>query len=220
MTAIDPNDLAIALKVMRIASNLPEDDEQSLQLQRSMSAMYKKLKTNRRKAAKARRKAHDHAILSATATANEQRIDDETAGLLIMPRGQQPRALKAGSVATPHGFAGRLHKSHNCYICKRPYTLVDSFHHQLCPTCAADNRKRREASVDLQGRRALLTGGRAKIGMYNALKLLRDVADLTITTRFPRDAVRRFNAVSDPAGWIHRLHVIGIDLRNPQRVEE
>ncbi|CAB0600835.1 hypothetical protein ACDL62_06015 [Corynebacterium diphtheriae] len=44
MTAIDPNDLAIALKVMRIASNLPEDDEQSLQLQRSMSAMYKSSK--------------------------------------------------------------------------------------------------------------------------------------------------------------------------------
>lgn len=41
MPAIDPNDLAIALKVMRIASDLPEDDEQSLQLQRSMSAMYK-----------------------------------------------------------------------------------------------------------------------------------------------------------------------------------
>ncbi|CAB0506886.1 hypothetical protein CIP101434_01386 [Corynebacterium diphtheriae] len=39
MPAIDPNDLAIALKVMRIASDLPEDDEQSLQLQRSMSAL-------------------------------------------------------------------------------------------------------------------------------------------------------------------------------------
>lgn len=52
-------------------------------------------------------------------------------------------------------------------------------HYQLCPTCAADNRKRREASVDLQGRRALLTGGRAKIGMYIALKLLRDGANLS-----------------------------------------
>lgn len=54
--------------------------------------------------------------------------------------------------------------------------------------------------------------------MYIALKLLRDGADLTITTRFPRDTVRRFSAVSDSADWIHRLHVIGIDLRNPQRV--
>lgn len=87
MTAIGPNDLAIALKVMRIASDLPKDDEQSLQLQRSTSAMYKKLKTNRRKAAKARRRAHDQAILGATATANEHRVDGETAGLLIMPRG-------------------------------------------------------------------------------------------------------------------------------------
>ncbi len=44
MPAIDPNDLAITLKVMRIVSDLPEDDEQSLQLQQSMSAMYKSSK--------------------------------------------------------------------------------------------------------------------------------------------------------------------------------
>ena len=48
--------------------------------------------------------------------------------------------------------------------------------------------------MDLTGRRALLTGGRAKIGMYIALMLLRAGADVTITTRFPKDAVRRFAA--------------------------
>ena len=54
------------------------------------------------------------------------------------------------------------------------------------------NRERREARTDLTGRRALLTGGRAKIGMYIALRLLRDGARTTITTRFPKDAARRF----------------------------
>ena len=56
------------------------------------------------------------------------------------------------------------------------YTEVDAFYHQLCPACARLNRERREARTDLTGRRALLTGGRAKIGMYIALRLLRDGA--------------------------------------------
>ncbi|CAB0696236.1 hypothetical protein FRC0456_01220 [Corynebacterium diphtheriae] len=123
MPAIDPNDLAIALKVMRIASDLPEDDEQSLQLQRSMSA----LPTN-----------------------NE-----------LMMKQQVFSLCRVGS----------------SYALWKP--ALWPLHYQLCPTCAADNRKRREASVDLQGRLALLTGGRAKIGMYIALKLLRDGANLS-----------------------------------------
>ncbi len=68
------------------------------------------------------------------------------------------------------------------------------------------------------GRRALLTGGRAKIGMYIALRLLRDGAHTTITTRFPNDAVRRFAAMPDSADWLHRLRVVGIDLRDPAQV--
>ena len=56
---------------------------------------------------------------------------------------------------------------------------------------------KRDARTDLTGKRALLTGGRAKIGMYIALRLLRDGAHTTITTRFPRDAVRRFSSLPD-----------------------
>src|SRR5581483_2441885 len=80
------------------------------------------------------------------------------------------------------------------------------------------NRERRDARTDLTGRRALLTGGRAKIGMYIALRLLRDGAHTTITTRFPTDAVRRFTAMHDSAEWLHRLRIVGIDLRDPAQV--
>ena len=38
--------------------------------------------------------------------------------------------------------------------------------------------------------------------MYIALRLLRDGAHTTITTRFPRDAVRRFTSLPDSAEWI------------------
>ena len=105
-----------------------------------------------------------------------------------------------------------------CYVCKKRYTVVDAFYHQLCPDCAAVNRAHRDARTDLTGRRALLTGGRAKIGMYIALRLLRDGAHLTITTRFPNDAVRRFTAMPDSDEWLHRLRVVGIDLRDPAQV--
>ena len=54
--------------------------------------------------------------------------------------------------------------------------------------------------------------------MYIALRLLRDGAHTTITTRFPNDAVRRFAAMEDSADWLHRLRVVGIDLRDPAQV--
>ena len=54
--------------------------------------------------------------------------------------------------------------------------------------------------------------------MYIALRLLRDGAHTTITTRFPHDAVRRFTAMPDSADWLHRLRIVGIDLRDPAQV--
>ena len=103
-------------------------------------------------------------------------------------------------------------------MCKQRYTQVDAFYHQLCPPCAVKHHERRDARTDLTGRRALLTGGRAKIGMYIALRLLRDGAHTTITTRFPRDAARRFGLMEDSGDWLHRLRIVGIDLRDPGQV--
>ena len=144
-------------------------------------------------------------MTAATATAAPGRIDDETQGL----------PLTSGAAGSR---AGTLLRARACYICKQRYRDVDAFYHQLCPACAARNHERRDARTDLTGRRALLTGGRAKIGMYIALRLLRDGAHTTITTRFPEDAVRRFSAMDDSADWIDRLRIVGIDLRDPGQV--
>ena len=86
------------------------------------------------------------------------------------------------------------------------------------PSARAFNHAKRDARTDLSGSRALLTGGRAKIGMYIALRLLRDGAQTTITTRFPRDAARRFSAMEDSADWLDRLRIVGLDLRDPGQV--
>jgi NAD(P)-dependent dehydrogenase (short-subunit alcohol dehydrogenase family) len=47
---------------------------------------------------------------------------------------------------------------------------------------------------------------------------LRDGAHTTITTRFPNDAARRFSAMEDSEDWLHRLRIVGIDLRDPAQV--
>lgn len=203
--AIPPKALQAALDVIAAAADLPADHPDSLAVQRAAAGLFKHHRKRRRREARDRVLAHDGAVDARTATAAPGRIDDETAGLPLLP-------------ATAGESAGHLLRARPCYICKERYTQVDAFYHQLCPRCAASNHARRDARTDLSGRRALLTGGRAKIGMYIALRLLRDGAHTTITTRFPRDAVRRFRAMPDADEWFDRLSIVGIDLRNPAQV--
>jgi len=202
---IDPDELEVCLRVLREAEELPIGDEDALRIQRATASIYKRVRTRRRAERRAAIVAHDEAVTAATATGAPGRIDDETEGRPLRPGVDRPTA-------------GKLLQPRACYVCKVRYVQVDAFYHQLCPDCAAFNHARREARTDLSGRRALLTGGRAKIGMYIALRLLRDGAQTTITTRFPRDAARRFAAMEDSADWLDRLRVVGIDLRDPAQV--
>ncbi|MEJ8646036.1 SDR family NAD(P)-dependent oxidoreductase [Streptomyces sp. MS1.HAVA.3] len=111
-----------------------------------------------------------------------------------------------------------MHRPQRCYVCKNHYRHVHDFYHLLCPTCAGENLAHRTARTDLTGRRALLTGGRVKIGYQVALMLLRDGAELTVTSRFPQDTVRRFAAAPDAADRWHRLQIAALDLRDPRQV--
>ncbi|HEY3923634.1 MAG TPA: SDR family NAD(P)-dependent oxidoreductase [Acidothermaceae bacterium] len=206
-SGIDPVRMAIALEVFEELDELPVDHPQAVAVRRATARLYKSVKQRNRKQKRAAVVAADEAVTAATATGAPGRIDDETQGL----------ALTSSTTAPTVGTLG---KARACYICKERYREVDAFYHQLCPTCAALNRSRRDARTDLSGRRALLTGGRAKIGMYIALRLLRDGAHTTITTRFPTDAARRFTDMHDSSQWLHRLSIVGIDLRDPSQVVE
>src|SRR6185369_14680331 len=81
------------------------------------------------------------------------------------------------------------------------------------------NFAKRTELVDLQGRVALLTGGRVKIGYQAGLKLLRAGARLIVTTRFPRDSAARYSREPDFAEWKDRLEIFGLDLRHTPSVE-
>ncbi len=205
LLGIDPQRLRTALEVLAEVDGLPVDHPDAVAVRLATARLFKQAKERRRRERRDSQLAHDARVTASTATAAPGRIDDETRGL----------PLTTESVAP---LAGTLLRARACYQCKARYVDVDAFYHQLCPACAALNRSKRDARTDLSGRRALLTGGRAKIGMHIALRLLRDGADTTITTRFPRDAVRRFTSMPDSAEWLHRLHVVGIDLRDPAQV--
>lgn len=202
---IDPADLSVCLRVFRELNELPVEHPDALAVRRATAGLFKSVKKRRRNERRQEVLASDNAVIAATATGSPERIDDETQGLPLV---SNTRGASAGQLIRPQA----------CYICKVRYTTVDAFYHQMCPDCAALNRSRRDARTDLTGRRALLTGGRAKIGMYIALRLLRDGAETTITTRFPNDAIRRFMAMPDGVDWLHRLHIVGIDLRDPAQV--
>ena len=202
---IDPADLELCLRVIGRLGELPVEHPDAVAIRRATAGLFKEVKLRRRAERRAAVLAADAAVTAATATGANGRIDDETAGLPLRPRAD---GATAGTLVQPR----------QCYVCKDRYTEVDAFYHQLCRGCAARNHARRDARADLHGRRALLTGGRAKIGMYIALRLLRDGAHTTITTRFPRDAARRFAAMDDSAEWLERLEIVGIDLRNPGQV--
>ncbi|MFP7833031.1 SDR family NAD(P)-dependent oxidoreductase [Marisediminicola sp. LYQ134] len=204
-SAIDPDDLETTLRVLAQLDTLEEDDPDFVRVRQATARMFKSVKKNRRLEKRAVIADADRAVVAATATGAPDRIDDETRGVTLAITSEEPTA-------------GELIKSRPCYICKQRYTIVDPFYHQLCPDCARRSHAKRDARTDLTGKRALLTGGRAKIGMHIALRLLRDGAHTTITTRFPRDAVRRFAGMSDSAEWLHRLRVVGIDLRDPAQV--
>ncbi|MFN8079930.1 MAG: SDR family NAD(P)-dependent oxidoreductase [Kineosporiaceae bacterium] len=202
---VNADDMARALAVLAAVHELPPDHADAVAIRRATASIYKQYKQDRRTARREAVSAADRAVLESTATGSPQRIDDETAGIPLVS-------------SAPGAVAGEYVKARPCYICKQQYTVVDAFYHQLCPDCAAMSHEKRTARTDLTGRRALLTGGRAKVGMYIALRLLRDGAHTTITTRFPHDAARRFAACEDSADWMHRLRIVGIDLRDPSQV--
>ena len=202
---IDADDLRTCLEVLARVDELPVEHPDAVAVRHATARIFKLVKERRRAERRAAVSAEDRAVLARTATAAEGRVDDETSGVEL-------------ATTVPGASAGTLIRARPCYQCKLRYTEVDAFYHQLCPACASMNRERREARTDLTGRRALLTGGRAKIGMYIALRLLRDGAATTITTRFPRDAARRFSSMPDSGDWLDRLDIVGVDLRQPGQV--
>jgi len=133
----------------------------------------------------------------------------------------QRDALPAAAVlpASAEITARKLNKPEACYICKEDFTDLHFFYHLLCPQCAELNYRMRHLTADLNGRTAVVTGGRVKIGHQIVLRLLRDGAKVIVTTRFPHAAAKRLHAEPGSNEWLDRLEIHGLDLRNIPAVE-
>lgn len=114
----------------------------------------------------------------------------------------------------------QLHIPKNCYCCNRSYQYAHSFYTRLCPQCAGENYEKRFETADLTGRNVILTGGRVKVGFATALKLLRNGANLVLTTRFPALAMELMQQEADFKNWKDRLWIYGLDLRNLKAIQD
>lgn len=230
-TCMDSESVENLLALLRQAAELPAEDEQRRRIEGAAHNLIRSGRRDRRAQARVRDREIDAALLSATTTGARDRPMDtalttHSSGPQPLPLTEAVRNPGPSSADGPSTLAawnpavavGTLRRGQRCYICKDHYWEVHPFYHQLCMSCAASNLEQRSARTDLTGRRALLTGGRVKIGHELALMLLRDGADLTVTTRFPRDAAARFAAVPDRDCWWDRLTIAALDLRDPRQV--
>jgi NAD(P)-dependent dehydrogenase (short-subunit alcohol dehydrogenase family) len=106
-----------------------------------------------------------------------------------------------------------------CYVCHKDYTLPHFFYDALCPECAEFNYMKRFQTASLDGKVALITGSRLKIGYQATLMMLRAGARVIATTRFPVDSALRYSREKDFSDWQNRLHIFGLDLRHTPSVE-
>jgi len=113
----------------------------------------------------------------------------------------------------------KLPKLRSCYVCKDRFRDLHHFYDQLCPTCATLNWEKRHQTANLQGKVAVVTGSRVKIGYQTCLKLLRAGATVIATTRFPNAAASTYRKEIDFSHWKDRLQVYGLDLRDVTGLE-
>ena len=109
-------------------------------------------------------------------------------------------------------------------MCKRPLSSDEGDHRHAaftnhCHDCGELNAAKRHALVDLRGRVAVLTGARIKIGYQIGVRLLRCGATLLATSRFPANALLRYQAEPDYDSWKGNLHLLYADLCNPAEVQ-
>lgn len=171
------------------------------------TAARRKLNRSQRRVEKSEKRQDDRAVL---ARAGIRKLRDN-------PIFKTPR--RGGGDEPDRSSVGALHDERVCYTCQARYREVHFFYDQLCVECGDLNHKKRTQLADLQGRVALVTGSRVKIGFQAAVLLLRSGAHVICTTRFPRDAAVRYGKEHDFDEWGHRLTIHGIDLRHTPSVE-
>ena len=225
MKDLDPKDVETCLRVLQAVvddrSLLAQVDELRRRellmaagvVSRPARPQLKRLAKTLRRQKRAETRKHDAQVVATAANRAARR----SSAFLLPASTVEPAASEAAEAAG--GPETELKNDRNCYICKEPYRRVHHFYDSMCPACAELNYKKRLQTARLDGRVALLTGARIKIGYQAALMLLRAGARVIATTRFPNDAALRYAKEPDYEAWRDRLELHGIDLRHVPSVE-
>ncbi len=184
--------------LMKAAGRLSHPDDREVRMRRKAIRRYNRQRVvERSRAARGQtgiRKAREAAVFSA------------------------PRQVNSVPVELPPLLQEEQTEKH-CYICKKKYRQMHFFYDCICPECGDFNYKKRFQTASLDGRVALITGSRLKIGYQAALMMLRAGARVIATTRFPVDSALRYSKEEDFPVWRNRLHIYGLDLRHTPSVE-
>lgn len=185
-----------------IIEEKPVQNPEVKELNDLVTQIYKQAKKTKQRLGREAQQAHDLKLMASTKLFQHHLVDY---GEIELPDvAIENRTLK---------------KSIRCYVCKEQFQELHFFYHLLCPNCAEKNHQNRSLSANLNGRIALITGGRIKIGFETALKLLRDGAKVIVTSRFPKDTAQRYAQQPDFKQWKDQLVIHGLDLRHLPSVE-
>ncbi|KAI1327982.1 NAD(P)-binding protein [Xylariaceae sp. FL0255] len=105
-----------------------------------------------------------------------------------------------------------------CYICYRSIpTSSPAAVASMCIPCANFNLAGSQLSLpprlSLEGFVAVVTGARINLGYHVTLRLLRCGAKVIASSRYPRDALSRYENEKDSKVWLSRLRIVGADFR-------
>jgi NAD(P)-dependent dehydrogenase (short-subunit alcohol dehydrogenase family) len=198
-----PDDLRVAFMVAAGRVSRPSRDDNRKSAKAFRRVVRKKVQS------------HDREVRAATEIRAARRAEVFTA-----PPQLVEGAAGEGAQGEPGGAGGgELVKARACYVCKTWFTRLHFFYDAMCGACAELNYRKRFQTASLEGRVAVITGARIKIGFQAALMMLRAGARVIVTTRFPRDAASRFAREPDFARFQGRLEIYGLDLRHSPSVE-
>ena len=197
-----PSDIARCLATLEALRDRAPDDPDRVAVERAAAHLTKSAKQKRRLA---RKQDNRRADREASAGSLRAAAYFTPASLPEVRSGRSGR-----SIESVRSTVRELRNQRHCYVCKLPFRRLHAFYHALCPACADCNFAARTLTADLSGRRAIVTGGRIKIGYEIAVSLLRAGARVTVTTRFPRDAEQRYADL--PAELRERLTIEGLDF--------
>ena len=208
LDGIDPDRLADApRRVARPGAVSSRPSTRTRPARRATPALFKTVKEQRRAERRDAIRAADRAVIHATATGRPGRIDDETQGLPLRRRAAARRAGTLLAAARLLHLQGALRRGRRLLPPALPAPARREPRQRATPAPTSPAAARCSPAA---GRRSACT---SRCGCCATARTRRSRRASRTT---PSGASPRW---PDSADWLHRLRIVGIDLRDPAQVD-